>query len=108
MALPRSAWERARERFLEDLDEPEQRIFADASLENIFYSASAAQKTHEDGSRSRYLASKLNSLLAGIDQFGKALDVMSQASLVTSLLWGSLRIIIHVSFSANAYENIFG
>lgn len=82
-------------------------MFADASLENIFYSASAARKTHEDGSRSRYLASKLSDLLAGIDQFGKALDVMSQASLVTSLLWGSLRVIIHVSSSAMAYENVF-
>lgn len=108
MALPRSAWEQARERFLEGLEEPERLLFAEASLENIFYSASAAQKIHEENSRSRYLASKLNSLLAGVEQFGKALDVLSQASLVSSILWGSLRVVIHVSPFAIACEDTIG
>lgn len=31
---------------------------------------------------------KLDSFLAGIDQYGKAMDVFSQASLVLCLLWG--------------------
>ena len=97
MVPPRSAWAHARERFLEDLEEPERKLFAEASLENIFYGASAAQKTHEEGSRSRYLASKLDSLLVGIDQYGKAMDVFSQASMFVCPLWGALRIIIHVS-----------
>lgn len=90
MSLPKSAWAQARERFLEDLEEPERLMFAEASLEHIFYGASAAQKTHQEGSRSRYLASKLDSLLTGIDQYGKAMDVLSQATSVLSLLWGSL------------------
>ena len=97
MALSRSAWEQARERFIEDLKEPERLMFAEASLENILYSASAAQKSHQDGSRSRYLASKLGILLAGIDQYGKALDVFSQASRILCPLWGALRVVIHVS-----------
>ena len=104
MALPKNAWEQARERFIEDLEEPERLMFAEASLENIFYSASAAQKAHQEGSRSRYLASKLDSLLAGIDQYGRAMDVLSQASLVPCLLWGTLRVIIHVSPLATASE----
>ena len=97
MALPGDAWAQARDRFLEDLEEPEREMFAQATLENIFYSASAAQKVHEQNSRSRYLASKLDPLLAGIDQYGKAMDVLSQASPFLCPLWGALRVLIHVS-----------
>ena len=100
MTLPSAAWAQARERFIEDLDAPERLLFAEASLENVFYSASAAQKTHQEGSRSRSLASKLESLLSGISQYGKALDVLSQGSTVLCLLWGSLRVVIHVSCSS--------
>lgn len=107
MPLPSSAWEQARERFLEDLEEPERLMFAEASLENIFYSASAAQKIHQEGSRARYLASKLHSLLAGIDQYGKAMDVFSQASPFVCLLWGTLRVVIHVSCLAAAWDDDF-
>ena len=97
MALSNDAWTKARERFIEDLEEPERLMFAEASLENIFYSASAAQKVHQEGSRSLYLASKLDILLAGIDQYGKAMDVLSQASPFLCPLWGALRVVIHVS-----------
>lgn len=102
MVLPRSAWEQARERFVKDLEEPERLMFAEASLENIFYSASAAQKSHQNSSRSRNLASKLDVLLAGIDQYGKAMDVFSQASPFLCSLWGALRVVIHVSSFAPA------
>lgn len=97
VAFPSNAWRKARERFIEDLEEPERQMFADASLENVFYSASAAWRTHQEGSRSLYLASKLDSLLAGIDQYGKAMDVLSQASPFICPLWGALRVLIHVS-----------
>ena len=96
MTFPNNAWTKARERFIEDLEEPERLMFAEASLENIFYSASAAQKAHHEGSRSLYLASKLDILLAGIDQYGKAMDVLSQASPFLCPLWGALRVVIHV------------
>lgn len=104
MTPPRDAWTQARDRFLEDLEEPERRLFAEASLENVFCSASAAQKTHQDKSKSRKLASKLDALLAGIDQYGKAMDVLSQASPFLCPLWGALRVVIHVSFLALTYE----
>ena len=101
MAIPTNAWAKARERFIEDLEEPERLMFAEASLENIFYSASAAQKTHQEGSRSLYLASKLDTLLASINQYGKAMDVLSQASPFICPLWGALRVLIHVSAMAS-------
>ena len=97
MTFPNDAWTKARERFIEDLEEPERLMFAEASLENIFYSASAAQKSHQKSSKSLYLASKLDALLAGIDQYGKAMDVLSQASPFLCPLWGALRVVIHVS-----------
>ena len=97
MALSGSAWARARERFIQDLEEPERLMFAEASLENIFYSANATQKAHQVGSRSRLLAAKLDALLAGINQYGKAMDVLSQASPFLCPLWGALRVVIHVS-----------
>ncbi len=105
MSLPSDAWMQARERFLEDLEEPERLMFAEASLENVFYSASVAQKSHQESSRSRYLASKLGSLLAGIDQYGKAMDIFSQGSAVSCVLWGSLRVILHVSYSVSKWRN---
>ena len=105
MALRQDAWTKARERFIQDLEESERLIYAEASLENIFYTASAAQKTHQEGSRSRYLASKLDVLLAGIDQYGKAMDVLSQASPFICPLWGALRVVIHVSIFALAFKN---
>ena len=104
MAVSKSAWEQARERFIQDLDESERLMFAEASLENIFYSASVAQKSHQNSSRSRYLASKLSSLLAGIEQYGKAMDVLSQASPFLTPLWGALRVVIHVSCFMPASE----
>ena len=53
MSLSASAWEKARERFIEDLEEPERLMFTEASLKNLFYSASAAQRFHQEASRSR-------------------------------------------------------
>lgn len=96
--LPDDAWTQARERFVEDLDEPERAMFANASFENIFYSASAAQKTHQVASRSRHMAANMNALLTGIDEWGKALDVYSNASaMLLCPLWGSIRVLIHVN-----------
>lgn len=103
MSWPNDAWMQARERFVEDLEEPERLMFAEASLQNVFYSASVAQKSHQEGSRSRYLASKLGSFLAAIDQYGKAMDMFSQGSAVLCVLWGSLRVIIHVSYSVSKW-----
>ena len=87
----------ARARFLEDLDESERREFADANLVNIFYGASVAQKVHEADSKTRYLAAKLDVLLSGINEWGKALDVYTNAAaMILAPLWGSVRVVIHV------------
>lgn len=82
---------------MEDLDEDEKKAFKTASIENLFYSASAAQKDHKEKSRSRALSSKLEPLVSAIDQYGRALDVYSNTySLAMSPLWGSIRVLLQV------------
>lgn len=94
----RDAWTRARDRYVEDLSEEEKPIFLDASIENIFYTASVAQKTHQSSSVGRRIGSKLQPVVAAIDQYGKALDVYANtSSLIMCPLWGSIRVLLHVS-----------
>jgi hypothetical protein len=90
---------------MEDLDEEEKKIFATASLENLFYSASAAQKDYEEKSRSRAISRKLEPFVGAIDQYGKALDVYSNTySLAMAPLWGSIRVLLHVESSPHQFS----
>ena len=94
------AWVLARERYLEDLNDEERLLFSEASLENLFYSASAAQKLHEASSRSRALSRRIQPLLDSIEQYSKALDVYSNDSpTVMCPLWGSVRVLIQVGLT---------
>jgi hypothetical protein len=82
---------------MEDLNEEEKKRFATASLENLFYSASAAQKEHEEKSISRTISQRLEPFVAAIDQYGAALDVFTNTySLAMAPLWGSIRVLLHV------------
>jgi hypothetical protein len=90
-------WLLARDRYMEDLNEEEKGVFAKASLENLFYSASAAQKEHEENSKSRAISSKLEPFVAAIDQYATIMDVYSNTySLAMGPLWGSIRVLLHV------------
>ena len=93
-------WQLACSRYMEDLNEEEKKIFANASLENLFYSASAAQKEHEEMSKSRAISARLEPFVTAIDQYATALDVYSNTySLATGPLWGSIRVLLHVESS---------
>lgn len=98
LPIPTRPWESAKEKFLEGLSQEQAKQFGDATAENLFYDASAAQRTHAKNSRSWLLQERLSSLVNAIDDYSKALDVYSNTyGLVISPLWGSLRIILHVS-----------
>ena len=74
-------------------------MFNKASIEEILYDASAAEKRHGASSKSRALSRKLEPLVSAIDQYGQALDVYANACpLALSPLWGSIRVVLHVSF----------
>ena len=94
------AWTLARQRFCEDLDEHERSLFVNATLHNVFYTASAAQKSYEADSKSKTFAAKTETFLAGISAWGQALDVYANTSaLFLCPLWGSIRVLIHVGTS---------
>lgn len=106
MASPMNPWLLARNRYMEDLTEEERKTFTCASLENLFYVASAAQKTHEEESRARAISRTLEPFVAAIDQYGKALDVYSNTySLAMAPLWGSIRVLLHVTPLSNNHRS---
>ena len=95
------AWARARERYLEDLTDEEKVVYekgSKATLEAIFYDASAAEKAHRLSSRGRKVTAKiLLPLIEAVEQYEKALDVYANASpSILCPLWGSIRVVLHV------------
>lgn len=102
------AWTRARDRFIEGFDNEEAAIYQDASLETIFYDASAAEKRHGATSMTRRYVGKLQPLVDAIDQYGKALDVYANTySLVMCPLWGSVRVVLYLAGeSAKYYDKL--
>lgn len=104
-STPEDPWLLARNRYIEDLDKEEQEIFETASLENLLYSASAAQKDHKEQSKSRAISRKLEPLINAISQFGEALDIYSNTYTITMApIWGSIRVLIHI---AKEYQKCF-
>lgn len=92
------AWTLARDRYIEDLTEDEKRIYSTATLENLYYNTSAAEKTHQATSNSRAFVSKLQPFCAAIEQYGEAIDVYANASsLILCPLWGSVRVVLHLA-----------
>lgn len=97
------AWSRARNRYIEDLTQEEKQSYLQATPETIFYDASAAEKSHEASSHSRGLMNKLQPFVAAIEQYGRALDIYSNAyPLALSPLWGSIRVLLRVLHSSTA------
>lgn len=91
-------WERARVEFMKDLSKEEQALFETATLDNLLNSTLAAQQEHEQNSRAREISRKLEPFVNAIEQYGKALDVYANTySLAMAPLWGSVRVLIHVS-----------
>jgi hypothetical protein len=111
LPFPTRPWEAAKARFLDGLSQEERQKFGGATPENLFYDASASQKNHARGSRLWMMQQKVTSLVEGIADYGKALDVYANASsLVLCPIWGSVRVVLHVSaartsLSTKAYSN---
>lgn len=98
------AWTRARNRYIEDLTEDEKQIYSSATLENLYYDTSAAEKNHRATSSSRAFISKLQPLCAAIEQYGEAIDVYANASaLILCPLWGSVRVVLHLAREFGKY-----
>ena len=102
--ISEDAWTRARRRYIEDLSQNELELFNNATLENVFYTASARQKVHHAHSTTRHLGTKLQPFVAAIEQYGKAFDVYANASsLILGPLWGSVRVLLHLASEFQKY-----
>ncbi|KAF1998479.1 hypothetical protein P154DRAFT_439146 [Amniculicola lignicola CBS 123094] len=105
LPFPTQPWEVAKARFLEGLSQEEVRRFKNATLENLFYDASATQKKHAKGSRTWVIQERITSLVDGIQDYGKALDVFSNTyPLVLCPLWGSIRVVLHIAQEAGKFQ----
>ena len=99
----KDTWTRAGDRYCEDLTEDEKSRYHNATLENEFYDASAAEKRYQASSTSRRWMAKLQLLPDATGQYDQALDVSTNAyPLAMSPLWGSLRVLFHVRLMTQA------
>lgn len=94
------AWIRARDQFVRDLNEEEQRKYFNASPESLLDDASAAEKSHGTNSTSRKVMDRLQPFVAAIEQYGEAINIYSSTySLALGPIWGSIKVLLHVGFS---------
>jgi hypothetical protein len=92
------AWQKAVDFYREGLTEKEKKLFADSKPEDVLRDVAQQEAAQREASRTRAFAQKLQPLLASIEQYGKALDVISNSSpTILSPLWGSLRVLLRVS-----------
>ena len=84
--------------FFSNLLPDEKELFKATTLaEQILEEVQAADNVHKDKSRSRKAAQALKPLLAGINRYGAALDVISNSSsMILCPLWGGTRIVLMV------------
>ncbi|KAJ8107450.1 hypothetical protein OPT61_g8857 [Boeremia exigua] len=109
LPIPTQPWEAARNRFLEGLPPHETSIYENATLENLFYDASANQKRHARGSRSWRLQERLAPLTESLEDYSKALDVYvaAEAAKFQESLVNMLAQIGDVLPRFRIYEKIF-
>lgn len=101
-----NAWETAKARFMEGLDPAEKIIFNEATVENLFYSSSVAEKQDSRDSKVRSAIEKIKPLITALEDYGKALDVYVQISpLHLSPIWGSIRVVLVI---ASAHSKFHG
>jgi hypothetical protein len=112
MATPTNAspdpWDLAKSRFLEDLEPQEKDLFNNATLENIYYSTSNANRDDAEKSKTRGIVKRLGPLVSAIESYGSAFDAFAQISpLYLSPIWGSIRVLLVAASShSKFYEKI--
>ncbi|KAL9010697.1 MAG: hypothetical protein Q9173_004396 [Seirophora scorigena] len=91
--------------FFETLSPNEKELYkATTFAEQLLDEVKRADQIYKDKSISRRVSQALKPFLAGIDQYGKALDVISNAiSMVLCPIWGSIRIVLHLAAEFGEY-----
>lgn len=93
------------EAFVKDLIPEEMLLLGAPDLADaILQDAVELDKRHKSRSSGRKVAKKLKPLVDGINQYGTALDVLSNASSVfVCPIWGSMRVILHLANEFGEY-----
>ena len=98
------AWTQARDYFIKDLSREEKVLFRNASPDSILYDTSIIVKTHSSNSNSLKVVNKLRPLVAAVQQYGTAFDVLSNTCPpIMSPLWGSIRVLLHLAREFGKY-----
>jgi hypothetical protein len=84
--------------FLASLSPDEIVLFqATKTAESLLQEVETANIEHKDASSSRKAGTTLLPFIAGIEQYGQAIDVFANSNDLLCPIWGSIRIILHVS-----------
>ena len=98
-------WLVARDRFLQDSTSEEKILFTYANPENLFYNTSNDERSNRNTSKMRAVSRKLEPLVDVIQEYGKAMDVYSNASSsILCPIWGSMRVLLVL---AQSYGRFF-
>jgi hypothetical protein len=88
-------WTIAKNRFVADLTSEEVEIFNNASLESLYYGASNYEREDSQKSRTRGILDKLAPLVSAVEDYGKALDTITNiAPLYLAPIWGCIRVVL--------------
>lgn len=83
--------------FVASLSVDEQELFhATKTAQAILQEVSAANGEHKDASVTRRVGAALQPFIAGVEQYGVAIDVFANSSDLLCPIWGSIRIVLHV------------
>ncbi|KAI9771740.1 MAG: hypothetical protein M1839_002755 [Geoglossum umbratile] len=95
-------WRLALEQFKFGLTEEEKELFENSKPEDIHRDVADRAKRKSSGPQE--FSRRLHPLLAAIEHYGKALDVISNSSpLILCPLWGSLRVLLRVAQEYDKY-----
>jgi hypothetical protein len=94
----RDAWDIAKARFLDGLDDMEKATFNEATAENIFYDASNVQREDQRDSKTRALLESMQPLISAVDDYGKAMNTFANISpLYLAPIWGCIRVVLVIA-----------
>ena len=86
--------------FFDSLPCDERAIFQAADVaEALLREVESADPKHKDESVSRRASSAVSAFIAGINQYASALHVFANSNALLCPIWGSVRIVLHVSLS---------
>ena len=91
--------------FIKDLSPDEKQLLFAANLtEAVLQDAANLDQRHNDKSSGRKVAKKLKPFIEGINQYGSALDVLSNSSSIFLCpIWGAARILLHLAKEFGEY-----